>query len=103
MVYHLISCIVKIEKSQINSIIQAFVSQVCWAIRYGIVIFTCCDTGDVNSCAFAKHPSIYKVFAFIVGQSLSGFIFEITWVNFVMINIHMLTNHVVGWVHVCMF
>jgi hypothetical protein len=77
------------------------VSQVCWAIRYGIDIFTCCDNGDVNSCAFAKHPSIYKIFAFIVGQSLSGFIFEITWVNFVMINIHMLTNHVVGFMFVC--
>jgi hypothetical protein len=44
---------------------------------------------------------MYKVFTLIVGQSLSGFVFEIAWVNFVMINIHMLTNHVVGFMFVC--
>jgi hypothetical protein len=47
-------------------------------LYYAIDIFTCCDNGDVNGCAFAKHPSMYKVFALIVGQSLSGFVFEMT-------------------------
>jgi hypothetical protein len=71
------------------------------SLYYGIDIFTCCDNGDVNGYAFAKHPSMYKVFASIVGQSLSGFVFEITLVNFVMINIHMLTNHVIVFMIVC--
>lgn len=70
-------------------------------LDHGIDIFTCYDIGDVNSCAFTKHPSMYKVFALIVGQSLSGFVFEITWANFFMIKIHMLTNHVVGFMFVC--
>jgi hypothetical protein len=70
-------------------------------LDHGVDIFTCCNNGDVNSCAFTKHPSMYKVFALIVSQSLNRFVFEITGANFVMINIHMLTNHVVGFMFVC--
>ncbi len=70
-------------------------------LDHGVYLFACCDDGDVNSCVFTKHPSMYKVFALIVCRSLSGFVSKITWANFVTINIHMLTNHVVGLMFIC--
>ncbi len=36
-------------------------------LDHGVYLFACCDDGDVNSCVFTKHPSMYKVFALIVG------------------------------------